>query len=284
MSHELTYCAGLPVLPALNSAGVRSFFTTRQGGVGTGAYASLNLGLHTDDDPAVVRANRCRLQAALPSKPVWLTQVHGAEVWDADTPCDATDVDAMPVNQTHVNQAPQADAAITTTSQRVLAILVADCLPVVIADPRGRVLGVAHAGWRGLAAGVLENTVAAMRARGAGCGANRGATETGWHAWIGPCIGPRAFEVGVAVRAAFAGCAGGTDADTDIDAAFVARPNQRDKWLADLPRLAELRLRHAGVTHIQHASLCTVAHPDLFFSYRRDGGVTGRMALLAWLP
>jgi len=255
MPHTFTHIAGLPVLPALNIAGVRSFFTTRLGGVGSGPYASLNLGANTADDPAIVAANRRRVQAALPGPPVWLTQVHGVAVWDADT---------LP------NQTPQADAAITTTPQCVLTILVADCLPVVIADARGRALGVAHAGWRGLAAGVLENTVAALRTR---------CPDADWQAWIGPCIGPSAFEVGPDVRSAFV--------SPGDDAQFVARPDscqkQPQKWLADLPALAGERLRRAGVAHIQRARLCTVSHPDLFFSHRRDGGVTGRMALCAWL-
>jgi len=258
MVHTLTHLAGLPVLPALQTARVRSFFTTRQGGVSSGAYASLNLGTHTADDPACVAANRRRLDAALPGVPLWLKQVHGAEVLDADTP--ATD-------------APQADAAITTTPCRVLAILVADCLPVVIADACGRALGVAHAGWRGLAAGVLEHTVAALKLRCHSLPCYSRCPDADWHAWIGPAIGPRAFVVGPDVRAAFAGS----------DAAFTVCPDQPDKWLADLPLLAEQRLRRAGVAQIQRANLCTAEHPDLFFSHRRDGGVTGRMALCAWL-
>jgi len=252
MPSTLTRIAGLPVLSALNTAGVRSFFTTRQGGVGTGPYASLNLGVNTADDPTIVAANRHRVQAALPGPPGWLTQVHGAQVWDADT-------------LTH--HTPQADATITTVPHRVLTILVADCLPVVIADTRGRALGVAHAGWRGLAAGVLENTVTALRTR---------CPDAGWQAWIGPGIGPSAFEVGPDVRSAFV--------SSGDDAEFVACPDQPQKWFADLPALAEQRLRRAGVTHIQRVNLCTVSHPELFFSHRRDGGVTGRMALCAWLP
>jgi len=254
----LTRIAGLPVLPALNIAGVRSFFTTRLGGVGSGPYASLNLGANTADDPVVVAENRRRV---LPGPPVWLTQVHGVAVWDADT---------LPNQTPQTPQTPQADAAITTTPQRVLTILVADCLPVVIADAHGRALGVAHAGWRGLAAGVLENTVAALRMR---------CPDANWQAWIGPCIGPSAFEVGPDVRAAFV--------SSGDDAQFVAGPGscqkQPQKWLADLSALAGERLRRAGVTHIQRTKLCTVLHPDLFFSHRRDGGVTGRMALCAWL-
>jgi len=263
MQPDLTPIAGLPVLPALNSAGVRSFFTTRLGGVGTGPYASLNLGAHTADDPAIVAANRRRLQAALPSPPVWLAQVHGVTVWDADTLSAPS---------------PQADASVTTTPGRVLTILVADCLPVVIAETHGRALGVAHAGWRGLAAGVLEHTVAALKLRYHARG-----PDADWQAWIGPAIGASAFAVGPDVRAAFT---------TPGDAAgFIVHPGQSptqpptqpSKWLADLPALAEARLRRAGVAQIQHAQLCTASHPDLFFSHRRDGGVTGRMALCAWL-
>ena len=255
---------GLTVLPALNAPGICSFFTTRQGGVGTGPHASFNLGLKAGDDPQVVTENRRRLRAVLPGEPFWLTQVHGARVLDADTWQDGlwdSDPAAMLA-------AREADAAVTSVPGRVLAVMAADCLPVIMADLQGRVLGAAHAGWRGLAAGVLENTLAVMKARYS--------DAQGWQAWIGPGIGPDAFEVGADVREAF------RELGDEALAAFVERPAQPGKWLADLPALAELRLRRAGVTQVTRANLCTVAQPELFFSYRRDG-VTGRMAACAWL-
>jgi len=249
--------AGLPVLPALEALGVCSFCTTRLGGVGNGPHASLNLGSRAGDDPAVVAENRRRLRAALPGEPFWLTQVHGARVLDADDPA-----------YQQATTAREADAAVTTRPERVLAVMAADCLPVVMADLDAQVLGAAHAGWRGLAAGVLEQTLSALRAR---CPDARG-----WQAWIGPGIGPDVFEVGAEVRTAFA------DLGDAAWALFAAHPVRPNKYLADLPGLAELRLRRAGVTDVRQARLCTYSHPDLFFSYRRDG-VTGRMALCAWL-
>ena len=259
---------GLPVLPALDAPGVASFCTTRQGGVGTGPHASFNLGAKAGDDPAVVAENRRRLRAVLPGEPFWLTQVHGARVLDADTwqhgTWDAADV----ASQLVPVPAREADAAVTRTPGRVLAVMAADCLPVIMADQDGQVLGAAHAGWRGLAAGVLESTLAVMQARYP--------DAKGWQAWIGPGIGPAAFEVGDDVRDAFAGLG-----ETAL-AAFAPRPEHPGKWLANLPALAELRLRRAGVERVLRADLCTVSHPELFFSYRRDG-VTGRMAACAWL-
>lgn len=267
---ELTEIAGLPVLPALRAPGVRSFVTTRRGGAGAGPHESLNLGVKAGDDPAVVAENRRRLRAALPGEPFWLSQVHGARVLDADAHQDELPTDAAGTLEgvPPLPASREADASFTAAPGRVLAIMVADCLPVVMADLDGRVLGAAHAGWRGLAGGVLENTLAGMRARHPGA--------RGWQAWIGPGIGPRAFEVGDDVREAFAGLG------AEALAAFVPYPGRPGKWLADLPSLAELRLRRAGVAHIGRAGLCTVENPELFFSYRRDG-VTGRMALCAWL-
>jgi len=249
--------AGLPVLPALGASGVCSFCTTRLGGAGRGPYASLNLGTQVGDDPAVVAENRRRLRAALPDEPFWLTQVHGASVLDADDPRYANP--GVPR---------EADAAITTTPGRVLAVMAADCLPVIMADLDARVLGVAHAGWRGLATGVLENTLWALQLRHP--------DARGWQAWIGPGIGPRAFEVGAPVHTAFAALG------DEARAAFTRDATRPDKWRADLPALAALRLRRAGVAILRQAGLCTVTHPEWFFSYRRDG-ITGRMAACAWL-
>lgn len=239
--------AGLP--PA---AGALS--TTRRGGLSGTPYddgaggGGLNLGLHVGDDAGTVEQNRARLRAQLPGAPVWLNQVHGANV------VDAADVDGVP----------DADASFTTRPGVVCAIMTADCLPVLLADTAGAVVGAAHAGWRGLAQGVLQNTVARMREAGA-------ADIT---AWLGPAIGPQAFEVGAEVRAAFA------DANPAAAAAFAA---QRDgKYLADIYLLARLALGGCGVGQVSGGGFCTVADAARFYSYRRDR-VTGRMASLVWI-
>lgn len=239
------------VIAASPLPGVQAFCTTRSGGVGLSPYDSFNLGAHAGDDPAAVAENRARLRSVLPADPLWLRQVHGAAVWDAD--------------QAQPGVVPEADAAVSAQAGRVLAILTADCLPVVIAG--GGALGVAHAGWRGLAAGVLEATVAAVRARAT--------PQAPLQAWIGPAIGPDAFQVGSDVYQAF------TEADASATAAFRRDPSHADKWLADLPALAEARLRAAGVETVVACGVCTVSDPR-FFSYRRDGK-TGRMATVAWL-
>jgi YfiH family protein len=244
----------LPVVTGADWPGVRYFCTTRAGGVGTAPHDTLNLGLRADDKPEAVAENRRRVRAAVPGEPLWLRQVHGAGVVDADAP-------AEPIE-------PPADASVTIQPGRVLAIMVADCLPVVMSDERGSVLGVAHAGWRGLAGGVLENALRAMQAKQP--------AARGWRAWVGPGIGPAAFEVGEDVLQAFA-----PDGPEAL-ALFAPRPGLPGKWLADLPALARLRLRRAGVAQPALSGLCTVSGADRFFSYRRDR-VTGRMALLAWL-
>lgn len=228
-------------------------------------YDTLNLGLGTGDDPDIVLENRARLRRALGCEPFWLRQVHGVDVADAD---DVGPVVAV-AGGMPAQEAAQADAAVTTTRGRVLAILTADCLPVVISDAQGRVLGVAHAGWRGLAAGVLESTLAAMR--------QRVPDATGWRAWIGPAIGAGAFQVGPDVREAF------SRELADEPGLFKDDRDAPGKWRADLAGLARLRLGRLGVTDIQASGLCTVTDPDRrFFSYRRDGR-TGRIATLAWL-
>lgn len=244
---------GLPVITGPQWPGVQFFCTTRAGGVGVAPHDTLNLGLRAGDQPDTVQENRRRVRAAVPSQPLWLRQVHGADVVDAD------DTDLPPE--------PAADASVTATPGRVLAIMVADCLPVVITDLDGTVVGAAHAGWRGLAGGALEHTLQRLRAKAP--------RAHGWRAWVGPGIGPTAFEVGADVRDAFA--ADGPDAL----ASFTPRPELPGKWLADLPALALLRLRRAGVEDAQACGCCTVSDPGRFFSYRRDG-TTGRMALLAW--
>lgn len=241
-----------PGLPA--SVGALS--TTRAGGVSAAPYddagggGGLNLGTHVGDAPDAVARNRALLQQQyLPAEPAWLTQVHGVKVLDAAT----------------VSGAPPADASIAARPGVVCAIMTADCMPVLLADAQGRVVGAAHAGWRGLADGVLENTVDAMRKAGAG----------ELLAWLGPAIGPAAFEVGDEVRAAFARLG------PRADAAFApcAAPG---KYLASLPQLARLALAGAGVVQVAGGDSCTVSDARSFYSYRRDR-VTGRMASLIWI-
>lgn len=249
---------GAALLPVSGAPwrGVRYGCTTRRGGVSVGVWASFNLGMHTGDDPQAVRENRRRLAAALPAEPFWLEQVHGTQVADADAP------------QWHAGTSlPRADAAITSETGRVLAIMTADCVPVVMADIEGRVLGVAHAGWRGLAGGVLEATLAAMQ--------QRLPAAVAWRAWVGPCIGQARFEVGEEVRQAF------VDFHPDADKFFLPG-RYAGKWMADLPALACQRLEMAGVYGAELSGLCTYDRDDLFYSYRRSAG-TGRMATLAWL-
>jgi len=229
-------------------ARVRAAVTTRRGGVSRGRFAGFNLGAHVGDDAAAVADNRARLAAALalPAAPAWLEQVHGREVA------------VLP----RATPAP-ADAAVTFAPGEVCAVLVADCLPVFLASRTGDRVGIAHAGWRGLAGGVIEATVAAL-------GGEPGALV----AWLGPAIGPQSFEVGDEVREAFVA------RDEGSAAAFSAGRDGR--WHADLPRLARRRLAALGVDDVRGESPCTYSDPDRFFSYRRDGA-TGRMAALAWL-
>ncbi|MEH6435546.1 peptidoglycan editing factor PgeF [Massilia sp. DD77] len=246
-----------PDLPATAGA----LATSRDGGVSTGPYddgkggGGLNLGLHVGDDPDTVRANRARLQEVLPGRPAWISQVHGADVVDAAT--------VGPDQPVRVG-----DASIATAPGVMCAILTADCLPVLFADLDGKVVGAAHAGWRGLAGGVLGATVAAMRKAGAG--------EI--TAWMGPAIGATAFEVGPDVLDAFTKALPGAEAR----AAFKPYPGREGKYLADMFALARAMLAKEGVTRVHGGTLCTATAPERFYSYRRDG-VTGRQASLIWL-
>jgi polyphenol oxidase len=235
--------------------GVRSVFTLRGGGVSVAPYASLNVGSHVQDAPQAVAENRRRIAASfdLPTEPAWLTQVHGAEVVRLGAQLPAT---------------LRADAVVTRHPGRVCVIQVADCLPVLFAAHDGSVVGAAHAGWRGLAAGVLEATVAAM-----------GVPPGQLRAWIGPGIGPAHFEVGPEVREVLVGAAGAAGA-AEAEAAFVA--NARGRWQCDLVALARQRLAACGVTAIHGGQWCTFSAAESFFSYRRDGR-TGRLAALIWL-
>jgi YfiH family protein len=247
--------------------GVRAAMTTRLGGVSAAPWDSLNLGVHVGDNPAAVLENRLRVrrEANLPSEPVWLEQVHGTSVVVLDAssiPRTATAEQLMTASR------PRADAAVTREQGVVCAIQVADCLPVLFAARDGSVVGAAHAGWRGLASGVLGATVAAMNV-----------PPEQLVAWLGPAIGPESFEVGDDVLAAFVATAR-DDQRVQTEAAFSARPN--GKWLCDLFTLARLRLAALGVTQVSGGGLCTVSDARRFYSYRRDGQ-TGRMAALIWL-
>lgn len=228
-------------------AAVQAASTTRSGGISEGAWASLNLGAHVGDDPQAVAGNRQALVDALqlPASPRWLQQVHG------------TVVHASP------NDPSCADACFADRPGEVCAVMTADCLPVLMCNHSGTAVAAAHAGWRGLLAGILEATLA--------CFADRPGELI---AWLGPAIGPRVFEVGDDVRDAFVADHPG--------AATHFRPHGEAHWLMDLYGLARDRLKRAGVAGISGGGLCTVSDPARFFSYRRDG-ITGRMASLVWL-
>jgi YfiH family protein len=232
--------------------------STRQGGVSRAPFDSLNLSVGVGDDAASVAENRARWAATLGHAPAWLHLVHGRVVLRLHA--------GGPEHPTT-----RADAAWTSDTGVVCQVTAADCLPVLFALRDGSAVGAAHAGWRGLAAGVLEATVAAI-CEGAG------AAPDELQAWLGPCIGPRAFEVGADVLQAF-----GHDATAPASPRFVSRPGNdgRARWLADLPALATDRLQAAGVTRITASGLCTVADASRFFSFRRDG-VTGRLAAAIW--
>ncbi len=238
-------------------AGVRALITTRAGGVSAAPFddatgnGGLNLGLRSGDALANVQANRQRLRAALPGEPRWLRQVHGAEVANVDD-------DEAP---------PPADAAITRQSRRVCVVSIADCLPVLFADGEGRAVGVAHAGWRGLAAGVIQNTAAAMRHSLADA-------DAPLLAYLGPAIGPTCFEVGAEVLLAMG------EGLPRAEDAF--RPLGGDKYLCDLFALARQALAQAGVDRVFGGGDCTYSDAARFYSYRRDR-ITGRHAALIWI-
>jgi len=237
---------------------VQAFCTTRVGGVGDAPFDTLNLGLGAGDLQQTVLANRRLLRHLLPSEPVWLQQVHGVRVVDADDP-------TIYAND-HLT--PEADASVTTHPERVLAVLTADCLSVVLSDDQATVLGAAHAGWKGLAAGVLEETLALMR--------QKQPHARHWRAWIGPGIGAASFQVGADVLEAFS---------TELSAQpslCSTDPSAAERWRLDLAGLAQVRLEKMGVTEIEQSDSCTFTNPKQFFSYRRERQ-TGRMATVAWL-
>jgi polyphenol oxidase len=228
---------------------VRALITTRQGGVSQPPYDSLNLALQVGDDPVAVTRNRADLCQAcgVPREPFWLSQVHGCRVADS-----ASDLPGC-----------EADAVFSRRSHQVCGVLTADCLPLLMTDRAGRVVCAVHAGWRGLAAGVVESAVARLSV-----------PPQELLVWMGPAIGSDAFEVGDEVRQAFV--------KRSAEDAQAFRRNSRGRWLADIYHLARLRLRRLGVGYVGGGDYCTWTQSSLFFSYRREGE-TGRMAALIWL-
>jgi YfiH family protein len=263
---------------------VRAFITTRNGGVseapfggGEAGAGGMNLGLHTGDSQEAVRENRRRVLdlAGVPSA-AWMEQIHGVEIADAAGVIEraaraqcASPADAAPV---------RADASVTDRPGAVCVVMVADCLPVLFCDAAGRAVGAAHAGWRGLAGGIVEKTAARVAALA-------GSSAASLHAHLGPAIGPRAFEVGEDVYGAFVADADaeGGPARAATAAAFAPAPALH-KYLADIYALARLRLARAGLdpARVSGGTHCTVTEAARFYSYRRDR-VTGRMAAMIWL-
>lgn len=234
----------LPDWPA--PAHVKALQTTRVGGVSTGQYASLNLGDHVKDNPLHVAHNRQSLSPFLPTEPVWLQQVHGIRVIDAST---SSCLEA-------------ADSSFATRKEVVCVTMTADCLPLLLCDEAGTAVAAIHAGWRSLCDGVIEATVRAMPVK-----------AESLMVWLGPAIGPDAFEVGSEVREQFMA------QDAQAETAF--RPHG-EKWLGDLYTIARQRLNRLGIHQIYGGGRCTYNEPDTFFSFRRDGD-TGRMATMIWL-
>ncbi len=226
---------------------VRALSTTRVGGISTAPWNSFNLGDHVGDVPARVQVNRriLRETGGLPAEPRWLEQVHGCGV------------------STPVFPRRRADACFSNRAGEVCAVLTADCLPVLFCNDSGTAVAAAHAGWRGLADGVLERTIACFQG-----------PPSSLLAWLGPAIGPAHFEVGPEVRAAFV--------SGHAEAASAFRPGRGDRWFADIWALARQRLKSAGVSRIYGGGRCTYEEEERFYSYRRDGK-TGRMASLIWL-
>lgn len=251
----------VPHWPGL-PASVGALSTTRAGGVSLAPYddgqggGGLNLGVHVADEAAHVAQNRARLAALLPAQPAWLNQVHGVAVADAAS---------------LAGRVPDADASVASEPGVVCLVMTADCLPVLFSSNDGKVVAAAHAGWRGLANGVLQRTAQTMR--------ERGATEI--LAWLGPAIGPRQFEVGPDVAQAFVDGAVDATERQALQNAFKAIAGKPGKYLADIYALGRLMLAREGVTQVAGGEYCTVSDAAQFYSYRRDG-VTGRQASLIW--
>ncbi|OED41266.1 multi-copper polyphenol oxidoreductase [Endozoicomonas sp. (ex Bugula neritina AB1)] len=246
MQHHESYC--LADWPA--PANIKAFTTTCIGGFSTGAFSGFNMGLYSGDDQKVVQQNRQQLMDdwGLAGKPQWLKQIHGVDV----------------VHSRLNGQEQEADACFSTEAGVASAVLTADCLPVLFCNQKGTVVGAAHAGWKGMVSGVLEATVRAMQVP---------ATEI--MAWMGPAIGPDNFEVGPEVREQFLNIL------PEAEQAF--KPGVRDRWFGNLYLLARLRLQKLGITGIYGGDFCTIDQSDKFFSYRRDGKQSGRMASVIWM-
>ena len=242
--------------PDWDAQGVSALMTTRAGGCSAAPFDSMNLGFRSNDDPNAVARNRALFGEAIDAHPVYLKQVHGCRVVRLEG--DVSALSAAPI---------EADASVTTEPGLACVVLVADCMPVLFAAPNGRAVAAAHAGWRGLAAGVLEATLEAI-CSAADC------TSAAVRCWLGPCIGPRRFEVGADVLRAF-----GVQPDGEPTG---FRPQAEGKWLADLPLLARRRLLASGVKVVQGGVWCTYDDPGRFFSFRRDR-ITGRMAAAVWI-
>ncbi|OEF00739.1 multi-copper polyphenol oxidoreductase [Vibrio crassostreae 9ZC13] len=242
------------IIPNWNAPqNVKAFASTRFDGFSTGAYQGLNLGTHVGDDASLVENNRAWLKqhANMPASPVWLHQTHSTDVVTVLHPtADILD----------------ADGAFTTAKDVVCSAMTADCLPVILTDTKGTQVAAVHAGWRGLAGGILENAVAKFSNLG---------SENKIIAWLGPAIGKQAFEVGDDVLEAF------VSFDSQAKLAFEAKA-EPGKWLANMSQLATQRLNKVGVTSVTDSNLCTFADADAFYSYRRDG-ITGRQATFIWL-
>ncbi len=225
---------------------INAFTTTRIGGCSQGPFASFNLGHHVEDDDNHVNQNRQLLQQQLPSEPLWLQQVHGNTVVQADL----------------CNSYPKADAAFTSQASKVCCILTADCLPILLCDKQGKHIAAIHGGWRSLATNIIANTLQEMKV-----------PPQDTLAWLGPAIGPSKFEVGEEVRNAF------IQSNSSLEKAFMP---QQDKWLANLYIIATQQLSQLRVTDVYGGEYCTYSQHELFYSYRRDTH-TGRMASLIWL-
>ncbi|QWD86288.1 peptidoglycan editing factor PgeF [Polynucleobacter paludilacus] len=237
---------------------VHTTVTLRTNGHSVGSYNSLNLGDHVGDDPSAVLLNRQLLRAVLPSEPLWMRQTHGTLV-------------STTLSRVKESMLLEADAAVTNQTNEVLAVLTADCLPVFFCSADGQNIGVAHAGWRGLCAGILENTVSALVEQAAGL------TPSALMAWLGPAIGQNHFEVGKEVLESFA------QRDFEINPqTFQPIPQKPGKYLANLDLLAHQALKRVGIQNIYGGGLCTYAQSSRFFSHRRDG-VSGRFASLIWI-
>jgi len=230
-------------------ANVHAATSRRLGGISQGTYATLNLAMHVDDDAWAVRENRSRL--ALPTEPIWLNQVHGLTVANVGRASEQSS-----------DQVIEADAAYTDVAGVICAVLTADCLPVLLCDRSGHHVAAVHAGWRGLAAGIIDRAVTALQPPG-----------DQLLAWLGPAIGPNAYEVGPEVREAF------LQRDTDAQAAFP--PSRPGHWWMDIYQLARQQLAQQGITGVYGGDHCTWQEAEHFYSYRRDG-VTGRMASVIW--